>query len=460
MKNLKYIAVALFLCVSSFQSMAQTALSSYFLDGTLYNNRLNPAMKAERNYLSFILGNTSVRTKGNVGISTFLYPVEGDKLATFMSGSVDKKDFLKKMPDQARIGFGLDETILATGFRMLGGFTSIGISLHSSVAMSLPKGFFEFAKSGISNKAYSFSGLNINTTNYLAATIGYSHEVYKGIRVGANLKYLMGLAHADIFVDKLDVELSENRWYAESHAQAQAALFCEARATMNEKDVINGFELGSISPSSSGFAVDLGVVYDMDSIVPGLKFSASVVDLGFIKWKHMMRGQTTPGAKVEFNGFNEVDYNDMESSVNAEFEKLGDDAAKLVEFSYEGTSAAKTRLNTTMYLGAEYNMPFYKPLSVGVLYGHCFSPFESNKWYEVRGFLNIAPLKWLEASVNYGYGTYGANLGWMLNIHPAGINFFIGSDFMITKVTPQFLPVDNLNAHVTFGLNIAFGKRR
>ena len=460
MKNLRYIAVALFLCVFSSQSMAQTALSSYFLDGTLYNSRLNPAMKAERNYLSLALGNTSVRTKGNVGISNFLYPVEDDKLATFMSGSVDKKDFLKKMPDQARIGFGLDETILATGFRMLGGFTSIGISLHSSVAMSLPKGFFEFAKSGISNKAYSFSGLNINTTNYLAATIGYSHEVYKGIRVGANLKYLMGLAHADIFVDKLDVELSENRWYAESHAQMQAALFCEARATMNEKDVINGFEIGNIVPSASGFAVDLGVVYDMDSVVSGLKFSASVVDLGFIKWKHMMRGQTTPGAKVEFNGFKEVDYNDMESSVNAEFEKLGDDAAKLVEFSYEGTSTAKTRLNTTMYLGAEYNMPFYKPLSVGVLYGHCFSPFESNKWYEVRGFLNIAPLKWLEASVNYGYGTYGANLGWMLNIHPAGINFFIGSDFMITKVTPQFLPVDNLNAHVTFGLNIAFGKRR
>jgi hypothetical protein len=113
-----------------------------------------------------------------------------------------------------------------------------------------------------------------------------------------------------------------------------------------------------------------------------------------------------------------------------------------------------------MYLGAEYNMPFYKPLSVGVLYGHCFSPYESQKWYEVRGFLNIAPLKWLEASVNYGYGTYGANLGWMLNFHPGGINLFVGSDYMITKVTPQYLPVDNLNAHVTFGLNIAFGRRK
>lgn len=459
MKNLKYIAVALFLCVSSFQSMAQTALSSYFLDGTLYNNRLNPAMKAERNYLSFILGNTSVRTKGNVGISNFLYPVGDNKLATFMSGSVSNKEFLGKFPEYARIGMNLDETIFATGFRMLGGFTSVGVSLHSSVAMALPKGFFEFAKKGLQENTYSFSGLNINTMNYMAATVGYSHEVYKGIRVGANLKYLMGLAHANVLVDKFNVELSENRWLIESHAQMQMAMFCEARATLDDKNVINGIEIGTLSPSSSGFAVDLGVVYDMDSIVPGLKFSASVVDLGFIKWKHMMKGQSTD-TKVEFNGFNNVDYKDMESSVNDEFERLGNDAAKMVDFTYEGTFEEKTRLNTTMYLGAEYNMPFYKPLSVGVLYGHCFSPFESNKWYEVRGFLNIAPLRWLEASVNYGYGTYGANLGWMLNIHPAAINFFIGSDFMITKVTPQFLPVDNLNAHVVFGFNIAFGKRR
>ena len=460
MKNLKYIAVALFLCVSSFQSMAQTALSSYFLDGTLYNSRLNPAMKAERNYFSLALGNISVRTKGNVGISNFLYPVGDNKLTTFMSGSVNKDEFLNRMPDQARIGFGLDETIFATGFRMLGGFTSLGISMHSSVGVSLPKGLFEFAKRGMANNAYNFSGLNINTTNYLAATIGYSHEVYKGIRVGANLKYLIGLAHADVFVDKMNVELSGSRWYAESHAQMQAAMFCEARATLNDKNVVDGIEFGALSPSSSGFAIDLGVVYDMDSIVSGLKFSASVVDLGFIKWKHMMRGQTTPGAKVEFNGFNELDFNDVESSVNAEFEKMGEDAAKLIEFAYEGTSEAKTRLNTTMYLGAEYNMPFYKPLSVGVLYGHCFSPYESQKWYEVRGFLNIAPVKWLEASVNYGYGTYGANLGWMLNFHPGGINLFVGSDYMITKVTPQYLPVDNLNAHVTFGLNIAFGRRK
>ena len=139
---------------------------------------------------------------------------------------------------------------------------------------------------------------------------------------------------------------------------------------------------------------------------------------------------------------------------------LVEDASKMIELRPDGVSSMSTKLNTTMYLGAEYNMPFYQPLSVGVLYSQCFSEFESNRWYETRGFINVSPLKWFELSVNCGYGTYGTSLGWMLNFHPAGINLFVGSDYMITKVTPQYIPVDNMNSHITLGLSLALGKRK
>lgn len=458
MKNIRYIIAVLFVAVS-FNGMAQTALSSYFLDGTLYNYRLNPAMKAERGYFSLLLGNTSLRTRGNVGVSNFLYPTDGNKLATFMSGTVDKNEFLGKLPENSRLGFNLDETILSAGFRAFGGYASLGVSLHSSMAVTLPKGLFEFAKKGFQENSYSFSGLNVNTMNYVAATLGYSYEVIKGLRIGANIKYLAGLAHADLYVDKLNVELSGQRWMIESHARAQAALFYETDVKLDENGVVDGFELGAISPKASGFGIDLGAVYDMNSIVPGLKFSASVVDLGFINWKYMMKGQSSD-TKIEFDGFDEVDYNDMESSFNKDFEKLTDDASKMLDFNYDGFASANTSLNTTMYLGAEYDMPFYKKLSVSLLYGQCFSSFDCYKWYDVRGFVNVAPLKWFEATVNYGYGSYGSSLGWMLNFHPAGVNFFIGSDVMLTKVTPQFIPLNDLNSHITLGLNIVLGSRK
>ena len=465
MKNVRYFIVVLLALVGSHAAVAQTALSSYFLDGMLYNSKLNPAMKAERGYFSLAVGNLSLSTKGNVGLSNFLYPREGNKLATFMSGSVGTEEFLGAMPDKAKLGIELDETILAFGFRMLGGYASFGLSEHSSVALSLPKGFFEFAKKGLQEDRYSFSGLNINSTNYLAATIGYSHGIFEGFRLGVNFKYLVGLAHADILVDKMNIELSDKRWMIESHARMQAALLCETSVKKDENGVVNGADIALNADAlkrvrtSDGYAFDFGVVYDMDHIVPGLSLSASVVDLGAITWEYMMGAQSTD-AKVEFNGFGEVDYNNAENVVEAELERLADDASKMVEFNYEGESKVKTALNTTMYLGVEYNMPFYRALSVGALYTRHFSPFESNKWYEARGFVNISPLKWFELTVNYGHGTYGGSLGWMLNFHPAGINLVVGSDYMITRVTPQFIPIDNMNAHVTFGLNLALGRRK
>ena len=460
MKNIRYIIVALFVFAFSSASMAQTATSTYFLDGALYKYKLNPAMRAERPYLTIATGNLSFGTKGNIGLSNFIYPYGDDKLTTFMSGTVDQNKFLNSMPDITRLGFNLDETILGFGFRMFGGYTSFGISLHSSTSLLLPKGLFEFAKKGFQESAYSFSGININTMNYAAVTLGYSHDIFESFRIGVNAKYLVGLAHADLTVDRLNIEMSENRWLVESHAKAQAAIYCEADITTNEDGIIDSFTLGKIgAPTAYGFGLDLGIEYDMDAIVPGLILSAAVVDLGYINWQYMMSAQSADG-KVQFDGFREIDHNDIEASIEKEFERLGEDAAKMIDFTYEGVKKGVTKLSPTVNLGIEYKMPFYRPLSLGVLYSQRFSEFECDRIYQARGYLNFAPLKWLSASVNYGQTTYGKSLGWMFSIHPRIFNFFIGSDYMITRVTPQYIPIDNLNTHLTIGISASFGKRK
>lgn len=459
MKSIKHILVATALAVCTFSGMAQNSVSSYFLDGTFHNNKLNPAMKAERGYFSLMAGNLSVRTKGNVGIKNFLFERGDNELTTFMSGSVDKNKFLGDLPGKSRFGFSLDESLFSCGFRAFGGYATIDLSIHTSMSFALPKTLFEFAKNGLQKNHYEISGINFNTMNYAAFTVGYSRDVMEGLRVGANVKYLVGLAHADVTVDRLNVELNDKQWIVESHAKAKGALFCEAYPTVNEENVIDDFETGKMAPSASGFAIDLGAVYDMKEFVPGLKVSASILDLGFIRWKYMMNAQSA-GTKVEFNGFGTVDYDNFDTTVEDELDRLADDAEKMIDFKYDGSESASTGLNTTIYLGAEYEMPFYKPMSVGLLYGHCFSSFEGNDWNDIRAFVNVAPLKWFEASLNVGASTYGANLGWMLNFHPAGFSFFIGSDHMITKVTPQFIPLNDLNSHVTLGFNFPIGKRK
>lgn len=439
------------------KGMAQTAKSAYFMDGTFHNFRINPAMKAERGFFSLALGNMSIATNGNVGVSHFLYP-DGDQLTTFMSGKVDQDEFLGRLPEYARLGMNFDETLFGLGFRLLGGYTSFSVSVHSNTSMALPKGFFEFAKKGLQDQHYNFSGINMHSMSYAAATLGYSREVYKGLRVGVNLKYLMGLAYTDFTFDRFNIELSEDRWRIEGHAQAQAALGSEVYFE-DEDASLDALRMGPLASAAKGFAVDLGVVYDMKEFVPGLTVSASIVDLGSINWQYMMSIENN-GEPICWEGLKDANIDNMGTALEEELEKLGEKAEKIMDLEVNDIHSESTKLGVTMYVGAEYNMPFYKPLSVAMLYGKRFSPYAYSGWDDIRGFVNIAPLKWFEASANVGYSTFGTSLGWMLNFHPAGINFFVGSDYMITKVTPQFIPVNNLNSHVTLGVNLALGKRK
>ncbi len=454
MKRIKYIT--LLLCMAfSLEGIAQTAKSAYFLDGTFHNSRLNPAMQAERSFISLGIGNISIGTNGNVGLSHFIYPKD-DHLTTFMSGTVNQDEFINRLPERIRLGTNFDATLLGFGFRMLGGYTTFSVSTHSNTSMSLPKGFFEIAKRGIQEQHYSLSAINMNTMNYAAATLGYSREVYKGLSVGVNLKYLMGLAYTDVTFDKFNAEFSDERWMIEGHTQAQAALFSEVYFE-DEGQTLGDLQMGSLSPRANGFAVDLGVVYDMKDFVPGLTLSASVIDLGLINWKYMMSIQDN-GSPIVWEGVKDADINDLEGALEEEMDKVFDKAGNVAEFEVNDIKSGATNLKATMYLGAEYNMPFYKPLSAALLYSKKFSPYSG--WDEVRGYVNIAPLKWFEASANVGYSTFGTTWGWMLNFHPTGVNLFVGSDYMITKVNPQFIPINNFNNHITLGMNIVFGKRK
>ena len=59
MNKIKY-STLLLLMACALSTSAQTAKSAYFLEGTFHNYQLNPAMKAERGFLSLLAGNMSM----------------------------------------------------------------------------------------------------------------------------------------------------------------------------------------------------------------------------------------------------------------------------------------------------------------------------------------------------------------------------------------------------------------
>lgn len=477
MSKIRYTILLLVACVLFVGgASAQTAKSAYFLEGAFHNYQLNPAMQAERPFFSAALGNWALKTNGNFGLSNFLYPYGDNQLTTFMSSSVSADEFLGRLPQSLQLSTELGSTLFAAGFRLLGGYTTFSLTMNSTSSFNMPRGFFEFAKKGFQEDHYSFSGINVNTMNYAAFTLGYSHQIVEGLRVGVNAKYLVGLAYANLHVDKVNIQMNEDKWMVETHASAEAAFYTEVSVDAGPMDDLNeprvpmvdAFEnmetinysnvMSALKPAARGFAFDLGIEYDMESIIKGLTVSVSLVDVGGINWKYVTKA-SLKDSKVEFDGIDEIDPNDFEGSIEKEVEAITADLEEMFAVPYcHGTTSGTTKLSPVMYLGAEYEMPFYRPLSFAVLYGKRFAAYGG--WDEVRGYCNIAPLKWLEFSANAAYSTYGTSWGWMFNFHPKLFSFFVGSDFMITKVTPQYIPVNNMNGHITIGVNKPLGKRK
>lgn len=456
---------------SCLTASAQALHSGYFLEGYTFRHQLNPAFSAERNYISIpALGNINIGTQGNVGLGTFLYP-QNDQLVTFMHSSIDGQDFLDGLKNNNRINANINLTILSAGFKAWGGFNTIDLGLRSNTSMALPKDLFAFMKMGMSSDDthYHMEDLGIQSNNYVELALGHSRQINDRLNVGGKLKFLFGGANLSMKMTDMDVTLSQDKWMVKANGEMNASLKGLVMPTKQESgkdvtdpsqnDLIDWDNIDVDSPGLGGFgmAIDLGASY---KILDDLTVSAAILDLGFISWNNNIKAATSNSA-WEFDGFQNIAVDselgdDDPNSLDSQLEALGDDLEDYASFHrQENGTKRTTSLAATLNIGAEYVFPFYDKLRFGFLSSTRINGQYS--WSEGRISANVAPIKWFDASVNYGLSSFGSSFGWLLNFHPHGFNFFIGMDHLMGKVSPQFIPVESANMNVSFGFNVTFG---
>ena len=468
--------IALVFATVALGGSAQSLRSAYFLEGYLYRHQLNPAFMPERDYFSIpALGNMNITLQGNVGMSDFLYKSDNPlySLTTFMNSSVGTDEFLKKLHRSNRMNTNVDLTILSFGFRKWGGFNTFDINLRSRTSANLPYSLFDFMKSGMSaveGNTYHIENVAVRTNNYVETSFGHSRQLLDGkLGVGAKFKLLFGVGNADGRIESMDVKMTQDQWHITAKGNIDGSLKGAYFKTKEEQDdndrptgrrELDGFDIDSPGLGGFGLAVDLGATYKMDDFVEGLVLSASLLDFGFISWNNHLNASNDGSREFLFDGFTDIAFNDKDGGkdLDAQVDDLGDDLADLFKFYDNGQKGRRaTMLSATLNFGAEYALPYYKKLRFGFLSTTYINrPFT---WTEGRFSANVAPVGWFDASVNYGCSKFGSSLGLVLNFHPKGFNFFIGTDHMLTKVNPQFVPVGNANGNISFGFNITLGDK-
>ncbi len=467
--NIKRAFVAMVLVAFAVSTQAQALRTGYFLDGNIYRHRLNPALQSARGHYSLpILGGIQIGTMGNFGVGNFLYesPTNSDELVTFMHESVSAKDFLGELDSENIMRLDLDFTILSVAFRAFGGYNTIDLTLRSHVGMNLPYGMFEFMKDQ-SKSSYSFSDVAMRSRNYADLSLGHSRNIDESLTVGGRLKFLFGLAYGNVNFEKMKVNMSGDMWEISARGNADIALggayTLSDELTTTGKTLVDGYDDVKVGLHGFGMGVDLGASYDFSNLgVKGLTASASITDLGYISWSKAARAAISPEDKFQFDGFENMSIHgpedgEVDYTLDEQFEDLSDELEDFFALEDKGEGSVSGGIGAKFNLGVEYKMPFYDKLSAGFLYTHCFDDVFS---YNQASFMvNISPLRVLDFAASATFSDYGTGLGAMANIHCTGFNFFIGTDCFLGKVGKQFVPVEDMNASVSFGINVTFGHR-
>ena len=432
---------------------AQALRSGYFMDGNFSRLQLNPAFEADHSFLAFpLLSNLDIDVNANVGLGNFLFHNDfEDRLTTFMNSDVDANDFLGKLPLNTTLNQNFDMTLAAAGFRIGDGYATLALNLHEDVMANVPYEFFKFAKCTFQYNDYHIRDLNLDVLSYASLEAGYSRKIFDIIRVGGRVKLLAGLANLNFDLQQIDLTVDNSKWLLQAQTNMNLAALGGVSVITNADGGYEDYELAGYIPSNWGAALDLGAEYHFKTVPGDLSISASVTNLGFIKWKKMLTCKPIDGT-VTYDGMGTVDYDNLDN-VESELAQLEEDLMGMIHIDETEQISMTTSIPTTLQFGAEYKMPFYDALSVaalGTVRSNNVNPYKS-----FRGFVNISPLNWLQASVNVGASNYGTEFGWIVNIHPrAGLSLFVGSDYFASRLSADYVPVDRVVANFAMGINV------
>ncbi len=447
----KILMQAAFAVMFASQALCQTNASAYFLEGSFDRYRLNPAFSPERAFLALpVLGGTEMNAGMNAGLADFIFESKTNpgKLTTFMSSEISADRFLNGLPDMFSTDFRFGTDVLAFGFGKEKWYAWFDSRIVAGARFAIPKEMFSFMKAGFSRGEYEISGVGATLNSYLETSVGFQYEPVDNLRVGASLKPLWGLAYADASIDRLYANTAGSSWMIMADASVRNGIPMMEVVLEDGKisDVRRSDSKFQMNPLS-GFAFDFGAEYNFDRLVPGLTVSASISDIGSIRWDGIQILGTDADESAEFRGF----------LPDGSADEFADDLKDLLVLHETGKSRVTQKLDATFRAGVEYTLPFLDCLSVGELFTRYGGDINMS---ESLTSLNLSLFKFLELSGNVAFSDKGCCFGGMVNLHPAGINFFLATDFRRIELNPQMIPLDGFDADFRMGVRLALSSLR
>ncbi|MDE5638319.1 MAG: SPOR domain-containing protein, partial [Odoribacter sp.] len=374
---------------------------------------------------------------------------------------VDMDLMYKSLRKQNIIHVGNEISLLTVGVKINSWYATLDVTEKNDFILRANKDLFSFLKQGnrpYLGKTMDIGDLGLQLNAYEEFALGLSKKVNSKWTVGGRMKFLLGIANASMVDSKISIESAEDASSMKIRSKQDIRISAPVEFSYEkEGEYINWDDFDAdvddfstsmvLNTKNPGFALDLGAEYQFND---KLKFYASVVDLGFIRWG-AKNYHFTQNALFDWQG------GDLSNSIKEDDKSIDDVFDDLIDrlkdnFRFHEKRVAYTNmLRTKMYLGATYQIA--RMVSVAgvaelTLMDKVFYP-------SLTASADVRLLKNVSAAVSYSVmpGNY-VNLGAALTAKLGPVQLYASTDNVLVA---NYTRTQSLNAR--FGINLLFGHK-
>ena len=472
----KYILIIILALIIA-DASAQNSQVMYFMN-LPQNHLINPALRPSNSiYIGLaVVSGINMNINNNfVNFSDiFLKGQPNDSIISFLHPDYDVNKFLAKIKQRNSIEPETMIQLLGVGFSLgKDGYVFFDINERIDGNIVLPGDLFKLALKG--NEEFVGSKIDLSSLRgdikyYREFGLGYSRNFTDKLRIGIKGKLLFGIAAASIdnkslgitvnedYSHTLDANLAVNmsgpvNVYMDSKNNIDSIRFDDNR--FKTKSGITDFFSGK---KNMGFGMDIGATYDLtDRIV----VSASITDLGFIRWKKDVTNLTAKN-QFEFSGLNMLDVVNGTQTID----QVGQDMLDSLKNAFvvsKSKTAFTTYLPFGISLGGSYNVT--KQFSVGLLSYSRVIGKQIREALTLSANINLGSALSTSLSYtaeNHQYDNLGAGLAFRAGV----AQFYLLTDRIpllwnkIKNDNSNFILPANWNTfNLRLGMNFVFGNR-
>lgn len=454
--QLKHKLVLALMLLFAGNGFAQTDLTLYNMNWTPQSMYQNPAKTPETNINIGLPIISSIYAQGiNSGFAwKNLFELDGDSLNLNVDNMLDKL----AQRNYAIGNFNTD--YLSVGFRSGQGYFSFNFTEKVSARFTYPKDFFTLAWKG--NGAFlgqtaDFNGLGVDASGYREIGLGYTRDIFDDgkLKIGGKLKYLNGTWNVN--TKRSDVSLATDADFFYLTANSDFLINASGfNSTFAGQDTSAGSEFAPtnyIFGKNHGLGLDVG--FDWEVIDSTLRISASLVDLGFIRWKNDPMNVSTTEATFTFEGLDVTDFPSFDSIDGPYFDSLGNALLDSLTgiFSPDTTYDAYTAPTIPrFYVGANYLIN--DKMDAGLLFSG--EVYKGKFRPTVTASYNLRVGRVLQLSPTWSFqnrSLLSPGFGFSVNAGP--VQLYAVTDNLLAPFAPQSVRTGHLHA----GINLTMGRK-